>query len=107
MEPKGHLDFLLLAAIRRGQPAHGYALIAAVRELSSQAFDLAEGTVYPALRRLETQGLVTSAWDENQARPRRLYRLSERGRKALRDKQAEWAVYRSAVEGVVLTSAGR
>lgn len=52
---KGHLDLLLLAVLRRG-PQHGYAVIAGLGELSDGAFDLPEGTVYPALHKLEVDG---------------------------------------------------
>jgi PadR family transcriptional regulator, regulatory protein PadR len=52
---KGHLDLLLLAAVGRA-PAHGYAIAEALRRLSAKAFDLPEGTLYPALHRLQGRG---------------------------------------------------
>src|SRR5690348_15921525 len=58
---KGHLDMLLLAAVS-AEPAHGYRLVLRLRELSGGAFDLPEGTIYPALYRLERAGLVGSEW---------------------------------------------
>jgi len=51
MDLRGHLDLLLLATLRDGGPAHGYAIMASLRERSLGAFDLPEGTVYPALYR--------------------------------------------------------
>ena len=54
---KGHLDLLLLSVLSNG-PAHGYAIIDALRARSEGMFDLPEGTVYPALHRLENQGLL-------------------------------------------------
>src|SRR5437762_303274 len=62
MDLRGHLDLLLLATLRDDGPAHGYAIIASLRERSLGAFDLPEGTVYPALYRLERDGLVDSEW---------------------------------------------
>jgi PadR family transcriptional regulator, regulatory protein PadR len=104
MNPRGQLDLLLLAGLQRQQPVHGYALIGSVRELSADAFDLAEGTVYPALRRLESQGWVDSTWDDNSPRQRRLYRLTHAGRQALREKRRDWAGFSVAVNAVVTAS---
>ena len=58
---KGHLDMIVLAALAAG-PAHGYAVIEEIRRKSRQAFDLPEGTIYPALHRLEQAGLLASRW---------------------------------------------
>ena len=60
---KGHLDLLLLAAVR-ARPAHGYAVIDELRRRSGGTFDLPEGTVYPALHRLERGGLLASHWSD-------------------------------------------
>jgi PadR family transcriptional regulator PadR len=98
----GHLDLLLLAALRHGE-RHGYALIADLRERSGGAFDYPEGTVYPALRRLEDEGLVTSAWSEVDNRRRRVYRLTTAGTKALAGQQAEWERFAGNVRAVLGT----
>ena len=82
MDVKGHLDLLLLATLTQTGPAHGYAVIAALREHSGGAFDLPEGTVYPALHRLEQAGLIASHWDESAPRRRRVYALTAGGRRA-------------------------
>ncbi len=58
---KGHLELLLLATLRSG-PAHGYAIIEDLKQRSGGAFDLPEGTIYPALHRLERSGAIESAW---------------------------------------------
>jgi PadR family transcriptional regulator len=63
---KGYLDLLLLAELERG-PGHGYALIERIRERSDGTFDFPEGTIYPALHRLERGGLLVSKWS---TRPR-------------------------------------
>ena len=75
---KGHLDLLLLAAVRN-QPAHGYAIAETLRSRSDGAFDLPEGTLYPALHRLERGGLLSSRWSEVNGRRRRVYQLTARG----------------------------
>ena len=97
---KGHLDFLLLAILRSG-PAHGYALIEELRRRSGEVFDLPEGTVYPALHRIERAGLVESSWDDSTGRRRRVYSLSKRGMAALAEQRREWRGFQMAVDAVV------
>src|SRR6266550_6094782 len=67
---KNNVDLLLMGVLRQG-PAHGYAIIAALRERSEGEFDLAEGTIYPALHRLEQAGLIDSSLESAQGRRRR------------------------------------
>lgn len=93
---KGHLDLLLLAVLADG-PAHGYAVIEALRRRSGGLFDLPEGTIYPALHRLEAQGLLASRWQEALPRRRRVYELTVAGRQALAQRQAEWRSFAAAV----------
>ena len=97
---KGHLDLLLLAILER-EPMHGYAVIEELRERSGGAFDLPEGTVYPALHRLERQALISSKWSTGAGRRRRVYRLTARGRRQLAAAQLEWRSFSRAVEAVV------
>lgn len=101
---KGHLDLLVLAVLD-GTPRHGYALIGALRERSEGAFDLAEGTIYPALHRLEDDGLVTSFWAEVGGRRRRVYRLTGSGVGALAARRADWTSFAGGVESVLAGSA--
>src|SRR2546428_10878558 len=77
-DPRGQLDLLLLSAVSSG-PAHGYRVIERLREQSEGAFDLREGTVYPALHRLERGGLLESRWEDDLPRRRRGYRLASPG----------------------------
>ena len=86
---KGHVDLLLLAALQAG-PTHGYGVIVELRLRSGGAFDLPEGTIYPALHRLERARLIESQWSEAGGRRRRVYRLTPRGRRALTEKIGEW-----------------
>jgi PadR family transcriptional regulator, regulatory protein PadR len=95
---KGHLDLLLLSIVSKG-PAHGYAIIEQLKVRSNGRFDLAEGTVYPALHRLEELELVRSRWatPTEGSRRRRVYELTARGRKALTARASEW---QSFIEGI-------
>jgi PadR family transcriptional regulator, regulatory protein PadR len=97
---KGHLDLLLLATLAEA-PAHGYRVVEQLRERSCGAFELSEGTVYPALYRLERGGLLSSRWASAGRRRRRVYSVTRRGRKALVDQKRDWNSFARAVEGVV------
>ena len=99
---KGHLDLLLLAIVEH-EPLHGYAIVEALRDRSSGAFDLAEGTVYPALYRLERQGRLASAWSDGTGRRRRVYRLTRSGRKALGAEREQFTHFARAVGTVAGT----
>jgi PadR family transcriptional regulator PadR len=101
---KGHLDLLLLNVLR-DQPAHGYQIAVALRESSRGAFDLPEGTIYPALHRLEQQGLLASEWDDQGSRRRRVYRMTRQGRDAMRVQQVEWTRFVRGVHDVLGTFA--
>ncbi len=98
--PKGQLDALVLAALER-EPAHGYAIIQRLRRRSDDVFRLAEGTVYPALHRLERDGLVKSRWTAASGRRRRVYRLNRAGAEALAVRRLEWRTFANAVQAVL------
>jgi PadR family transcriptional regulator, regulatory protein PadR len=98
--PKGHVDLLLLAAVL-ARPAHGYAVIEELRRRSDGAFDLPEGTVYPALHRLERQGLLESHWSDESGRRRRVYAVTEGGKAALAQQRQDWWTFARAVINVV------
>jgi DNA-binding PadR family transcriptional regulator len=102
-EIKGHLDALLLAVVADG-PVHGYAAVERLRARSGGRFDLPEGTVYPALHRLESDGLLRSQWTVVGGRRRRQYELTDRGRATLRARTDEWRRFAGAVN-LVLASA--
>ncbi len=97
---KGHLDLLLLAVLQPG-PAHGYAIISALRERSEGAFDLPEGTIYPALHRLEAAGLLRSGWSEVAGRRRRVYEITGAGSAALQARRSQWREFSSGVQAVI------
>src|SRR6266702_721694 len=97
---KGHLDMLLLAALQDGA-AHGYAITETLRARSDGAFNLPEGTLYPALHRLERAGLLSSRWSEVNGRRRRVYQLTRTGHRALARQHDEWRDFARAVQAVV------
>ena len=98
---KGHLDMIVLAGLASG-PAHGYAVIQEIRRRSGGAFDLPEGTVYPALHRLEQKGLLSSRWTTSEAgRQRRVYALTRRGRGALATHRTVWDRFAHAIAGLL------
>ncbi len=97
---RGHLDMLLLTIVEDG-PFHGYAVIEELRRRTDGAIDLPEGTIYPALHRLERAGLLTSAWTEVGGRRRRSYTLTPPGRTAAREKRREWSTFALTVQRIV------
>ena len=97
---KGHLDMIVLAALVGGS-AHGYGIIQEIRQKSRGAFDLPEGTIYPALHRLEKAGLLTSHWaTADTGRKRRIYKLTRSGARALSDHRALWQRFTDAIGGL-------
>jgi len=98
---KGHLDAIVLAALEGG-PAHGYAIIETIRSRSGGTFDLPEGTLYPALHRLENRGWLSAEWKESDTgREAKFYKLTRKGRAQLSAEQASWQRLSDAV-GLIL-----
>jgi PadR family transcriptional regulator, regulatory protein PadR len=98
---KGHLDSIVLAALEAG-PAHGYAIIEAIKKRSRNTFDLPEGTVYPALHRLEEAGLLASSWvTPAGGRRRRVYSLTRNGVAALSERRRAWGRFSEAVNSLL------
>jgi PadR family transcriptional regulator PadR len=96
----GHLELLLLAAVSV-QPLHGYAIIDSVRQKSGGELDYPEGTIYPALHRLESGGLMRSTWQEVEGRSRRVYSLTAAGKKALGGRRRQWEIYTKSVAAIL------
>jgi PadR family transcriptional regulator len=97
---KGHLDLMLLSVVAN-TPGHGYAIAEALRSRSDAVIDLAEGTLYPALHRLENGGLLSGRWSEVNGRRRRVYQLTAKGARALTQKRREWNLFARTVYAVV------
>jgi DNA-binding PadR family transcriptional regulator len=97
---RGHVGTMILGALRDG-PTHGYGLIVRLRELSDGAFDLKEGTVYPALHRLERDGKLASGWSQETGRKRRVYALTPAGEAALASEREAWVAFARGMSGVL------
>jgi PadR family transcriptional regulator, regulatory protein PadR len=100
---RGTLDVLILKALVWG-PLHGYAITSFIRRQTDEALLVEEGTLYPALWRLESKGLVEAEWglSENN-RKAKFYRLTSEGRRRLRQETKTWEAYAAAV-GKVLSA---
>ncbi len=82
---QGTLDLLILKAISLG-PLHGYGVLLRIQQMSRDRLQIQQGSLYPALYRLEAQGLVTWTWGESENRRRaKFYRLTVAGRRRLND----------------------
>ncbi len=97
---KGHLDSLLLATLEAG-PLHGYAVMEALRQAGGSRLDLPTGTIYPALRRLESAGLLDGSWSVVGGRKRRTYSLTAAGRRKLHGDRAAWREFASTVTSIL------
>ncbi len=96
---KGHLDLLILSVLA-DSPAHGYAIIDELRTRSDAVIDVPEGTLYPALHRLEKAGLITATWNEVNGRRRKSYRLTPDGTGQLADERRAWSSFTTAVAAI-------
>ena len=102
---KGSTQTLILAVLTAG-PLHGYAITREIKRRSADALEIGEGSLYPILRAMEREELVSSAWDVQESGPaRRVYSLTEKGKTALARQEATWRQFTSAVN-LVLDSAG-
>jgi len=87
---QGTLDLLILKAVSLG-PLHGYGVLLRIQQISGDALQIQQGSLYPALYRLEHQGLITSRWGESDNRRRaKFYRLTAAGQRRLREEVAYW-----------------
>jgi PadR family transcriptional regulator PadR len=98
---RGCLVMAVLAQLRTEH--YGYTL---KKELSDRGMDIDEGTLYPLLRRLESQGLLVSEWREEDKRNKRFYRLSPAGRSVLKELLAEWQAINSSFGRIIGRSKG-
>jgi PadR family transcriptional regulator PadR len=96
MNFKGTLPTLILEALVR-EPSHGYLIAQRIKQRSQGVLDFKEGTLYPALHKLENEGLVESYEGVEKGRPRRYYRITESGHGTLDKDRAEWRKLSQAV----------
>ncbi|MCY4507095.1 MAG: PadR family transcriptional regulator [Acidobacteria bacterium] len=97
----GMLDLLVLKAISLDR-LHGYGVLRSIQQISGKVFDVKQGSLYPALYRLETQGLIASEWDESENRRHaKYYRLTATGRRSLKEETAAWERIAAAMAAVL------
>jgi PadR family transcriptional regulator len=100
---QGTLDMLILKAVSLGR-LHGYGVLLRIQQMSKQALQIQQGSLYPALYRLEHQGLLESEWGESEnKRKAKYYRLTTAGRRRLREETRQWDGLTAAI-GAVLRS---
>jgi PadR family transcriptional regulator PadR len=87
---KGTLDMLILKAVSLG-PLHGYGVLLRIQQISGEQLQIQQGSLYPALFRLEHQGLISSEWGESDNnRKAKFYNLTPPGRRELRSETEKW-----------------
>jgi PadR family transcriptional regulator PadR len=102
----GTLDLLILKAVSLG-PRHGYGVLLRIQQISGDSLRIEQGALYPALFRLEHQGLLQSEWGTSENnRKAKFYRLTAAGRKRLRTETAKWTRLTTAMAAVLNTSRG-
>jgi PadR family transcriptional regulator PadR len=100
---QGTLALLVLKTLRSG-PLHGWGISKRIRLVSSEVLQIQQGSLYPALYRLEEQGLISAEWGiSDEGRRAKFYKLTPQGRKQLAEEQATWRLFANAVEQVLAT----
>ena len=98
---QGTLDFIILQTLRWG-PRHGYGIAQRILVTSKEILQVQQGSLYPALHRLQRKGLLNSEWKESGSGPMaKYYALTAAGRKALHEETAQWQRYAGAVAMVL------
>ena len=101
---QGTLDMLILKAVSLG-PLHGYGVLLRIQQISGDQLAIQQGSLYPALFRLEHQGLIASEWGESDnKRKAKFYRLTASGRRQLRSETDNWNRMASLIAGILTTT---
>jgi PadR family transcriptional regulator, regulatory protein PadR len=104
--PQGTLDLLILKIVALG-PVHGYAIAQRLQQVSRDVVQVPQGSLYPALHRLETRGVLASEWNETETgREAKFYRLTRKGRAQLGTETASWQRLSEAVGLILKMSEG-
>ena len=102
----GTLDLLILRAVSLG-PLHGYGILLRIQQISKDRLEIQQGSLYPALYRLEHQGAIASEWGESENNRRaKYYRLTATGRAQLRSETEKWNRMSNVIAGILKTSPG-
>jgi transcriptional regulator len=103
--PQGTLDMLILRVVALG-PIHGYAIAQRIQQISRDVLQVQQGSLYPALHRLENRGLLAAEWKQSETgREAKYYRLTAKGRAGLKSETAQWTRLSEAI-GLILGAAG-
>ena len=101
---QGSLDLLVLKVLSRRPRLHGYAIMSAIRDISGEVLRLEEGSLYPALHRMEEAGWVRAEWiTKDTGRRARIYELTGAGKKQLEAEESRWHALASAINRVLRT----
>ena len=105
--PQGTLDLLILKVVALG-PVHGYAIAQRLQQVSRDVVQVPQGSLYPALHRLENRGLLAAEWEETETgREAKFYRLTHKGRGALASEEASWNRLTEAVSLILGLASAR
>ena len=98
---QGTLDMLILKAVSLG-PLHGYGVLLRIEQISGKRLEIQQGSLYPALYRLEHQGLIASDWGESENKRRaRYYRLTAAGKRHLQSEAERWNQMTAVIAGIL------
>ena len=101
---QGTLDMLILKAVSLG-PLHGYGVLLRIQQISKDRLEILQGSLYPALYRLEHQGLIASEWGESEnKRKAKYYRLTPAGKRELHSETEKWNQMADVVMGILSTT---
>jgi transcriptional regulator len=104
--PQGTLDMLILQVVALGS-IHGYAIAQRIRQISRDVVQVQQGSLYPALHRLENRGLLAAEWKESETgREAKFYKLTRKGQAQLKEETANWARLAEAVGLILQTAEG-
>ena len=102
---QGTLDMLILKAVSLG-PLHGYGVLLRIQQISQDRLEIQQGSLYPALYRLEDQGWIASEWGESEnKRKAKFYRLTADGKKRLQSEEEKWKRMPEVIAGILKTRA--
>jgi PadR family transcriptional regulator PadR len=102
---QGTLDMLILKTLARGAAMHGYGIAESIRQISAEVLRVEEGSLYPALHRLELDGVIDSEWGQSANNRRaKYYRLTALGRKRLQTEASNWTRVAEAIARVMETA---
>ncbi len=101
---QGTLDMLIMKAVSLG-PLHGYGVLLRIQQISGERLEIQQGSLYPALYRLEQKGWITSQWGESEnKRKAKFYRLTAAGRRQLESRAAEWNRLSAVIAAILRTT---